>query len=88
MSEISDSDRFECKVINVIDNKNWKGVVVEHLESKGRVYFGRLKPDCSDINQGDTLYIGAKPVNFEFGDRTMEVSLYDRNNNRLDWTFI
>ncbi len=88
MVELNETDRFECKVINVFDNKNWKGVVVEHGESKSRVYFGRIRSNIDHIKPGDTLYLGAKPVNFDIGDRSMEVSLYDEDNNKLDWTFL
>lgn len=88
MDEINESDRFECKVVNIIDNLMWKGVTVEHVKSQGRVYFARVKADDFDIKIGDTLYIGVKPLPYELEERSTEVTLYDKDNNKLDWTLI
>lgn len=88
MEDISESDRFECKIINVINKGDWYGVTVEEIESGGRVYFGRTKPELFNYQPGDVLYIGVKAVSVPLEDRTMEVSLYDKNDNRLDWTII
>ena len=75
MNEIREVDRFECRVVNVIKNLMWKGVTVEEKGTKGRVYFSRVNGEL-DINHGDTLYIGVKPV-YEIEGKTMEVPLYD-----------
>ncbi|MGB3907657.1 MAG: hypothetical protein WBL02_04390 [Methanomethylovorans sp.] len=88
MEEISESDRFECKVINVISKGDWYGVTVEEIASGGRVYFGRTKPELFNYKPGDILYIGVKALTIELEDRTMEVSLYDADDNKLDWTII
>ncbi|WP_406662478.1 hypothetical protein V7O66_06800 [Methanolobus sp. ZRKC3] len=88
MTDICASDRFKCVIVNVIDNLSWKGVVVEEVESGGRVYFGKTKPEGFDYVPGDILYIGINPLPPEIGDFTMEVSLYDAQDNRLDWTFV
>ncbi|MBP1908709.1 hypothetical protein [Methanolobus bombayensis] len=90
MSEVNESDRFECVIINVIDTLMWKGVTVEEVESGGRVYFGKVKPEGFDYVPGDTLYIGMKRLPYELEDieMEMEVSLYDGEGNRLDWTFL
>ena len=55
MSELKESDRFECKVINVINNLTWKGVTVEEVKSEGRVYFARVIAENCDIKPGDTF---------------------------------
>jgi hypothetical protein len=86
MSEIREVDRFECRVVNVIKNLMWKGVTVEEKGTRGRVYFSRVNSEL-DINYGDTLYIGVKPV-YEVEGKTMEVTLYDAENKKLDWTLI
>lgn len=86
MNEIREVDRFECKVINVICNLTWKGIAVEEKCTKGRVYFGRVSGEL-DINPGDTLYLGIKPV-YEVEDKTMQVTLYDAENKKLDWTLV
>lgn len=86
MNEIREVDRFECRVVNVIKNLMWKGVTVEEKGTKGRVYFSRVNGEL-DINHGDTLYIGAKPV-YEIEGKTMEVTLYDAENKKLDWTLV
>lgn len=86
MNEIREADRFECKVINVIQNLIWKGVTVQETSTKGRVYFGRVKGEL-DINLGDTLYLGIKPL-YDIEDKTMRVTLYDSENNKLDWTLV
>jgi len=88
MGEINESDRFECKVVNVIDNMMWKGVVVEELRSEGRVYFGRVEAEGFDIKPDDTLYIGAKLITSDLEEKTMEVTLYDADDNKLDWTIL
>jgi len=88
MSEISESDRFECVVVNVIENLDWKGVIVEEIKSSGRLYFARVTDAENEINVGDTLYIGAKPITFDLEDKEMEVSLYNTNNEKIDWTLI
>lgn len=88
MSEVNESDRFECFIVNVIDTLMWKGVVVEEVESGGRVYFGKVKAEGFDYVPGDTLYVGMKKLPYELEDMSMEVSLYDADNKRLDWTFL
>ncbi|HJH32428.1 MAG TPA: hypothetical protein C5S50_09715 [Methanosarcinaceae archaeon] len=88
MSEISESDRFECVVINVIENLLWKGVTVEDVESGGRVYFGKVKADENEINPGDTLYVGAKPITYDLEEKEMEITLYNTDNEKIDWTLI
>ncbi len=88
MSEVNESDRFECVIVNVIDTLMWKGVVVEEVESGGRVYFGKVKAEGFDHVPGDILYIGVRPLPYELEEMSMEVSLYDADDNRLDWTFL
>lgn len=88
MDEINESDRFECKIINIISKGDWYGVTVEEIQSQGRVYFGRTKPELFQYEIGDILYIGVKKLSVELEDRTIEVSLYDKNDNKLDWTFL
>ena len=88
MSEISESDRFECVVVNIIDNLTWKGVTVEDVESGGRVYFGRIKAEKNEIDIGDTLYMGAKPLTYDLEEKEMEISLYNADNEKIDWTLI
>ncbi|MEZ5333749.1 MAG: hypothetical protein R2741_00130 [Methanolobus sp.] len=92
MSEVNESDRFECIIINVIDTLMWKGVTVEEVESGGRVYFGKVKVEGFDYAPGDTLYIGVKRLPYDLEDTEiemdMEVSLYDADDKRLDWTFL
>jgi hypothetical protein len=86
MNDIREVDRFECKVINVIQNLIWKGVTIEENSTKGRVYFGRVNGEL-DINLGDKLYLGIRPVN-DIEDKTMRVTLYDDENRQLDWTLV
>lgn len=88
MTEVNESDRFECVIINVIDTLMWKGVVVEEIESGGRVYFGKVKAEGFNYSPGDVLYVGMKRLPQELEDLSMEVSLYDADNKRLDWTFL
>jgi hypothetical protein len=40
-----------------------------------------------DINYGDTLYIGIRQV-YDVEDKTMQVTLYDAENKKLDWTLV
>ncbi|MGP8321474.1 MAG: hypothetical protein ACT6FE_04015 [Methanosarcinaceae archaeon] len=88
MSDINESDRFECVVISIIKNLMWKGVTVEDVESGGRVYFGRVNEDENEINIGDVLYIGAKPLTYDLEEKEMEISLYNADNKKIDWTLI
>jgi len=86
MNEIREVDRFECRVLNVIQNLVWRGITVEENSTKGRVYFGRVNGELN-INQGDTLYLGITPV-YEVEDKTMRVTLYDGEDKKLDWTLV
>lgn len=86
MNEIHETDRFECQVINVIQNLTWKGVTIQETSTKGRVYFGRVNGEL-EINLGDTLYLGIKQV-YDIEDKTMRVTLYDAENKQLDWTLL
>jgi hypothetical protein len=86
MNEIREADRFECQVINIIQNLVWKGVTVQEKSTSGRVYFGRVISEL-EINLGETLYLGIKPV-FEVEDKTMRVTLYNAENKQLDWTLV
>ena len=86
MNEIREVDRFECRVLNIIPNLSWKGVTVEEKSTKGRVYFGRVNGE-HEINLGDTLYLGIRPV-YDIEDKTMQVTLYDADNKPLDWTVV
>lgn len=86
MNEIHETDRFECQVINVIQNLIWKGVAVQETSTKGRVYFGKVNGEL-EINLGDILYLGIKPV-YDIEDKTMRVTLYDAENKQLDWTLL
>jgi len=85
--EILETDRFDCVVVNVIKTMTYKGVTIEEPFSKGRVYFGKVPADM-DIEVGDVLFIGAKPLGEEKDQGSMEVYLYDEDDNKLDWTLI
>jgi hypothetical protein len=86
MNEIREADRFECQVINVIQNLIWKGVTVQEKSTSGRVYFGRVNGEL-EINLGDTLYLGIKQV-YDIEEKTMRVTLYNAENKQLDWTMV
>lgn len=86
MNEIRETDRFECQVLSVIQNLVWKGVTVQEIKTRGRVYFGRVNGEL-DIDLGDSLYIGVRPV-YDIEDKTMRVTLYDTEDNKLDWTLV
>ena len=88
MTEIEETDRFECKVVNVIDNLQWKGVTVEDEDSGGRVYFSKVKNNGENIEVGSSLYIGVRLLSHELDEMNMEVHLYDKEDNELDWTII
>jgi hypothetical protein len=86
MNEIRETDRFECKVLNIIQNLSWKGITVEEKSTRGRVYFGRVNGEIN-INVGDTLYLGIRPI-YDIEDKTMRVTLYNAENKALDWTLV
>ncbi|MCQ6963056.1 hypothetical protein [Methanolobus chelungpuianus] len=88
MAEVNESDRFECVIVNVFDKGMWKGVVVEEVRSGGRVYFGRTKAEGFNYEPGDSLFIGIRPLAYPMEERTMEVILYDGDDNKLDWTYL
>jgi len=85
--EILETDRFDCVVVNVIKTMEYQGITIEESFSKGRVYFGKVPADF-DVEIGDILFIGAKPLGEEKDKGSMEVYLYDEDDNRLDWTLI
>ncbi|MDD2438706.1 MAG: hypothetical protein PHD41_00560 [Methanosarcinaceae archaeon] len=86
MNEIKETDRFECTVINIIKNLAWKGITVEENATKGRVYFARVS-GAETLKEGDTLYLGVRPL-YDIEDKSMRVTLYDAENNKLDWTLL
>ena len=85
--EILETDRFDCLVVNVIKTMEYKGITIEEPFSKGRVYFGKVSADF-DVEIGDVLFIGAKSLGEETNQGSMEVYLYDEEDNLLDWTLI
>ncbi|WP_462272944.1 hypothetical protein [Methanohalophilus sp.] len=87
MTEIEESDRFECKVVNIINNLKWKGVMVKEIKSGGNVYFARTDP-TKDLKPGDTLYLGVKELPSQMEEMQAEVTLYGKNDEKIDWTFI
>ncbi|WP_328591260.1 hypothetical protein [Methanolobus halotolerans] len=72
----------------MIDSLMWKGVVVEETRSGGRVYFGKVKQEGFSYGPGDTLYIGVKSLPYGIEEMKTEVSLYDADDRKLDWTFL
>ncbi|MEL4305872.1 hypothetical protein [Methanococcoides sp. LMO-2] len=89
MTTISENDRFECRVVNIIDNlKQWKGVTVEDIDSGGRVYFAKVKAEGFNVAIGDSLYIGIKELPYGIEEMSMEVHLYDEDDKELDWTIL
>ena len=85
--DILETDRFDCVVINVIKTLAYQGVTVEEPYSKGRVYFGKVSADF-DVQVNDVLYISAKPLGEDKSHGSMEVYLFDEEDNKLDWTLI
>jgi hypothetical protein len=86
MDEIRETDRFECKVIGIIKNLAWKGITVEEKSTGGRVYFGRVNSEI-EVEAGDFLYLGVRPI-YDIEDKSMRVTLYDAEGNKLDWTLL
>ncbi|MCL2142257.1 MAG: riboflavin kinase [Methanimicrococcus sp.] len=85
--EILETDRFDCVVVNVIKNMAYQGVTVEEPYSHGRVYFGKVSADF-DVQVDDVLFIGIKPLGEDKSQGSMEVYLFDEEDNKLDWTLI
>ncbi|NPE29586.1 hypothetical protein HNV12_16820 [Methanococcoides sp. SA1] len=89
MSNIEETDRFECKIVNIIDNlKQWKGVVVEDIDSGGRVYFARVKAEGFTKEIGDSLFLSIKELPYDIEEMSIEVHLYDENDTEIDWTIL
>ena len=85
--EILETDRFDCVVVNVIKTLAYQGVTVEEPFSNGRIYFGKVPADFN-VQTGDVLFIGVKPLGEEKSHGSMEVYLFDEEDNKLDWTLI
>lgn len=85
--EIEPSDRFECKVIDIIDNLKWKGITVQEPVTGGIVYFARTSPE-ENIEIGDTLYLKVQELPHELDEMGAEVHLLDKNDKKIDWTYI
>ncbi|MBP2030166.1 hypothetical protein J2755_001100 [Methanohalophilus levihalophilus] len=85
--EIDPSDRFECKVIEIIDNLKWKGVMVQESVTNGIVYFARVAPE-NNLELGDTLYLKVQELAHELDEMGAEIQLMDENDNKIDWTYI
>ncbi|MDK2891639.1 hypothetical protein [Methanohalophilus sp.] len=85
--DIDPSDRFKCKVINIIDTLKWKGVTVQEEVTKGIVYFARVSPE-NNLQVGDTLYLKVLELPHELDEMGAEIQLMDENDNKIDWTYI
>ncbi len=85
--EIYNKDRFRCVVKNIFYFENYKGITVEEPLSKGNIYFGKVSLD-NNISINDILYIGAEKLNTFENKNSMKVTLYDKDQNLLDWTLI
>jgi hypothetical protein len=85
--EIGPEDRFECKVIDVIDNLRWKGITVQESVTGGIVYFARVSPD-ENIGTDDTFYLQIRELPHELDEMGAEIRLVDENGRIIDWTYI
>ncbi len=85
--EVDPSDRFECRIVNIIDNLKWKGVTVEELVTKGIAYFARVSPE-ENLQLGDILYLRVRELPHDLDEMGAEIHLLDENDRKIDWAFI
>lgn len=84
--KILETDRFSCIVINIVNSKLYKSVTVEEPFSKSYVYFGKVSLKMN-INIGEILYLGVKKLRDIEDDKSMKVTLYNKDQS-IDWTLI
>ncbi|MHC1602242.1 MAG: hypothetical protein ACXQS4_03315 [Methermicoccaceae archaeon] len=80
----------KCAVVDIKESKEWRGVVMEELKTKSRVYFPRF-PREHAVEKGDIFEVRMEklpPELLEIDERVMKVSLLDDEGNVLDWTML
>ena len=80
----------KCTVVDIKENKEWRGVVMEELKTKSRVYFPRF-PREHALEMGDIFEVRIEKLPaelLEIDERIMKVSLLDDEGNVLDWTML
>ena len=80
----------KCTVVDIKENKEWRGVVMEELKTKSRVYFPRF-PREHALEMGDIFEVRIEKLPaelLEIDERIMKVSLLDDGGNVLDWTML
>ncbi len=79
--------RIPCEIVAINEGKTWNNIVVERKASKKRLFFGKTKKDM-EINVGDTAYLVVEAMQSELPEAPLRVTLYDKNETKIDWTVI
>lgn len=78
----------KCVVLNVLEAKAWRNVVVQDLKTKEKYMFGKVKMAPPDIKIGDELYIGYEELPYDLPGGSQKIVLMSLDGLLLDWAMI
>ncbi|MBW6519368.1 MAG: hypothetical protein K0A89_12835 [ANME-2 cluster archaeon] len=78
----------KCVVLNVMEGKAWRNVVVQDLKTKDKYMFGKVKLLSPEITSGDELYIGYEELPYDLPDGCSKIILMALDGLMLDWAMI
>ena len=78
----------KCVVLNVLEGKAWRNVVVQDLKTKDKYMFGKVKLAPPEININDELFIGYEELPYDLPDGCSKIILMALDGLMLDWVMI
>lgn len=78
----------KCVVLNVVEGKAWRNVVVHDAKVNKKYFFGKVKLAPPEINVGDELYIGYEELPYDLPDGSQKIVLMTLDGMMLDWAMI
>jgi len=78
----------KCVVLNVLEAKAWRNVVVRDSKTEEKYFFGKVKQAPPEINVGDELYIGYEELPYDLPEGSSKIVLMTLDGLLLDWAMI
>jgi hypothetical protein len=78
----------KCVVLNVIEGKAWRNVVVQDLKTNEKYMFGKVKLAPPEISIDDELFIGYEELPYDLPDGCNKIILMALDGLMLDWVMI
>ena len=78
----------KCVVLNVMEGKAWRNIVVQDLKTNEKYMFGKVKLASPEINISDELFIGYEELPYDLPDGCSKIILMGLDGLMLDWAMI